>query len=268
MTERRPFLYSMMKVIGAVSLACGLVACSTYEQGAADEQARLDLANSRSPKGRYIAQIRKEVREKWDRHMNALRNSPQGYGTMVVEFYVTPKGKVEDLRIINTKNCTRTFATFTLQAIREVKLPPMPAEVVAALTEQDGGRLRLEYYPERAASERAASESGVQKVASPKKPVTRFSQQVRKLLHNTYEPYIRQGSKGPDVFHIKVVVDFNGKVEHAFVTDEMGNNEKLRVLTQKLIYAAKLPPIPEEVIPLLPKETLEHLILNYDVVIN
>lgn len=251
-----------MRLVGAISLVCGLVACSMYEQGAV-EQARQDLANSRSPKGRYIAQIRKEVREKWDRHINALRNSPQGYGSMVVEFYVTPKGKVEDLRIINKKNCTRTFATFTLQAIREAKLPPMPAEVAAALTEQDGGRLRLEYYPER-----AASESGVQKVASPKRPVTRFAQQVQKILHKTYEPYIQQGTKGPDVFHIKVVVDFSGKVEHAFVTDEMGNNEKLRVLTQKLIYAAKLPPIPEEVIPLLPKESFEHLILNYDVVIN
>lgn len=262
MTERRPFLYSMMKVIGVVSLACGLAACSTHERTAA-EQASRDLANSRSPKGRYVAQIQKEVREKWDRHMNALRNSPQGYGTVVVEFYVSPQGKVEDLRIIRSKYSTSIFRRFTLQAIREVKLPPMPAEVVAALTKQDEGRLRLEYY-----ADRLAPESGVLEVAVPKNAWTRFALQVRNIVHKTYEPHLRRDSNGPGVFHIGCIVDLNGKVEHVRVTDKLGNNEKLRVLTQRLIYDAKLPPIPDEVIPLLPKNHLEHLILNYDVVIH
>ena len=61
---------------------------------------------------------------------------------------------------------------------------------------------------------------------------------------------------------------YKRQVEHVRVTDKLGNNEKLRVLTQRLIYDAKLPPIPDEVIPLLPKNHLEHLILNYDVVIH
>lgn len=97
-----------------------------------------------SPKGRYIRQVTGQVEKKWHIY-RLLRRDGVTYGSLEIVFYVNKKGKVEDLRIVNDKESNPVLTSFTLQAIRDAKIPPIPADVLPSLPMNDQERLKIEY---------------------------------------------------------------------------------------------------------------------------
>ncbi|MCB1276958.1 hypothetical protein [Prosthecobacter sp.] len=97
-----------------------------------------------TPKGRYIRQVTGQVEKKWHLY-RLLRRDGVTYGSLEIVFYVNKKGKVEDLRIVNDKESNPVLTGFTLQAIRDAIIPPIPADVIPSLPMNDQERLKIEY---------------------------------------------------------------------------------------------------------------------------
>ncbi|MBB5035440.1 energy transducer TonB [Prosthecobacter vanneervenii] len=97
-----------------------------------------------TPKGRYIRQVTGQVEKKWHVY-RLLRRDGVTYGSLQVVFFVNKQGKVEDLRIVNDKDSNPILTGFTLQAIRDADIPPMPADVIPSLPMNDQERLKVEY---------------------------------------------------------------------------------------------------------------------------
>ena len=85
-----------------------------------------------------------EVEKKWHLY-RALRRDMVSPGSRQVEFYVNAKGKVENLRIVNDRESTTLLSEFTVRAIRDAEIPPMPREVIDLLPIMDKQRLKIEY---------------------------------------------------------------------------------------------------------------------------
>jgi hypothetical protein len=97
-----------------------------------------------SPKGKYIRSVTSQVEKKWHLY-RALRRDMVSPGSLQVEFYVNAKGKVENLRIVNDRESNALLSEFTVRAIREAEIPPMPREVEDMLPIMDRQRLKIEY---------------------------------------------------------------------------------------------------------------------------
>lgn len=97
-----------------------------------------------SPKGRYIRQVTGQVEKKWHLY-RVLRRDGVTYGSLEIVFYVNKKGKVENLRVVNDKESNPILTSFTLQAIRDAQIPPIPADVIPSLPMNDQERLKIEY---------------------------------------------------------------------------------------------------------------------------
>ncbi len=97
-----------------------------------------------SPKGRYIRQVTGQVEKKWHLY-RLLRRDGVTYGSLEIVFYVNKKGKVEGLRVVNDKESNPVLTGFTLQAIRDAVIPPIPADVIPTLPMNDQERLKIEY---------------------------------------------------------------------------------------------------------------------------
>ncbi len=97
-----------------------------------------------SPKGKFIRAVTSQVEKKWHLY-RALRRDMVSPGSLQVEFYVNAKGKVENLRIVNDRESTTLLSEFTVRAIRDAEIPPMPREVIDLLPIMDKQRLKIEY---------------------------------------------------------------------------------------------------------------------------
>lgn len=81
-----------------------------------------------TPLGAYKKTVRDIISETWHRYRNE-REGLVTWGMLKLEFVVSPTGEVRDLRI--TKNeANSTLSEFTLRAIRDSQLPPMPPQVI------------------------------------------------------------------------------------------------------------------------------------------
>ncbi len=105
-------------------------------------QAAVDAEES--PKGRYIRQVTGQVEKKWHLYRH-LRRDGVTFGSLEISFYVNKKGKVEGLRIINDKESNPVLTGFTLQAIKDADIPPIPADVLPSLPMNDQERLKVDY---------------------------------------------------------------------------------------------------------------------------
>jgi hypothetical protein len=97
-----------------------------------------------SPKGRYIRSVTSQVEKKWHLY-RVLKRDAVTFGSLKVVFYVNRKGKVEDLRIINDRESNPLLSEFTVRAIRDAEIPPMPKDVIDILPVLDKQRLKIEY---------------------------------------------------------------------------------------------------------------------------
>jgi outer membrane biosynthesis protein TonB len=97
-----------------------------------------------SPKGKYIRAVTSQVEKKWHLY-RALRRDMVSPGSLQVEFFVNAKGQIENLRIVNDRESTTLLSEFTLRAIRDAEIPPMPREVMDMLPIMDKQRLKIEY---------------------------------------------------------------------------------------------------------------------------
>lgn len=87
-----------------------------------------------TPLGRYKKAVRDAISAKWHRYKQDNADFVT-WGILKIEFSVDKDGRVNNLQI--TKNeANAILAEFSLKAIREAKLPPMPADVAESFGAQ------------------------------------------------------------------------------------------------------------------------------------
>ncbi len=86
----------------------------------------LDVVDS--PLGRYQALISRAVEQEWQRNCVRHRDfiTP---GFLTVRFFVEPSGKVRTVQFVGSMETGEVQKGFTLSAIRDADIPPMPAAV-------------------------------------------------------------------------------------------------------------------------------------------
>lgn len=98
----------------------------------------------KTPLGVYDRQVRGQVERKWHIYLK-LRQDGLTYARLKLLFYVSPKGKVEGLRVIDDKESNPILTEVTVRAIQDAEIPPIPADVLPLLPAEDGGRYKMEY---------------------------------------------------------------------------------------------------------------------------
>lgn len=96
-----------------------------------------------TPKLRYTRQVEGAIGKLWQQYSAFHRDVVPG--RLEISFYVTKKGKVEGLVIQDARQSNVRLTEFTLRAVREAEIPPMPAEVYPELSQADPERLRFDF---------------------------------------------------------------------------------------------------------------------------
>jgi hypothetical protein len=95
-----------------------------------------------TPVGRYMRTVTGAVEKKW--HTLRRRNADAvTFGNLRLRFYVMPNGRVEPPQILSDRSeADPRMIDFTLQAVLEAEIPPIPEELLPMLDQQ---RLEVEY---------------------------------------------------------------------------------------------------------------------------
>jgi outer membrane biosynthesis protein TonB len=223
-----------------------------------------------TPLGRYYRQVIQAVEKKWRIYIN-IRPGALSVGYLEVVFYVNAKGKVEDMIIADDKDSNVMFTSATLQAIKDAEIPPMPADVILLLSKSDQGRLKIEYNALITYAEPKSSKGGKKAAMKADKTARgRYYWQVIEQVEKKWKDYRQQRSKDVSAGSLKVefYVNKKGKVEGLRVIDDKKSNPLLTEITLQAIKDAEIPPMPADVIPLLPKDDPERLKIEYNAVVN
>ena len=252
-------------------LVCLLSACGTPGKSGAG-------ALKMPPQSRYILKVSELVDKQWHLYLKQRPNDA-AFGGMEVGYWVNPKGKVVKMSVVGANGASPDLVRLTTNAIRDVDLPRMPADVVSSLTPKDAGVLKLVYKayipPTKGGAgaaqdlklmpeERAAREARVQwnkanvryrsypaegnPLDLKETPVSHYGKLVVGRVQRQWYLYLMQ-SKVPSVGELDVVfyVNSQGKVESPKTTVQKGCDPGLTELTLRAIRDAEIPPMPAEV---------------------
>lgn len=112
----------------------------TKIEGSVDSRGRTSLDSVATPLGRYRKALSDAIGSRWY-YYTTSRMDLISLGTARLRFYVKSDGTVEDIEIVsNTSNSC--FGTFTLQAVLEAEIPPIPPDIAQTL---ENNRLEVEY---------------------------------------------------------------------------------------------------------------------------
>lgn len=253
-------------------LLCLLSACSTPPAKSGVGALKMP------PRSRYILQVSELVDKQWHLYLKQ-RPTDAAFGGMEMGYWVNPKGKVVKMRMVGANGASPDLVRLTTNAIQDVDLPRMPADVVSTLTAKDEGVLKLIYKayvpPSKGGTgaaldarltpaERDTRESRVQwnkehvrtlgygpdskPLDLKETPTNRYGKLVVGRVKRQWTLYLMQ-SKVPAVGVLDVVfyVNSQGKVENLEATPQKGCDPGLTALTVRAVRDAEIPPMPAEV---------------------
>ena len=100
----------------------------TKIDGGAAQEDTDSVAAADTPAGRYMKAVTTAVEKEWRRKRRTYADFVS-YGVIRLEFNVTRQGKVRDLRILNRNGANAVMQNFTLNAVLDAAIPPMPADL-------------------------------------------------------------------------------------------------------------------------------------------
>ncbi|MGI8603690.1 MAG: hypothetical protein ACR2OZ_11920 [Verrucomicrobiales bacterium] len=94
-----------------------------------------------TPIGRYMKEVTSAIEREWHRKRRNYADFVT-YGTIRLDFSVNKQGKIEGLSIKNRSGANAIMQDFTLNAVLDARIPPMPADLPEIL---DHDRLPITY---------------------------------------------------------------------------------------------------------------------------
>ena len=113
----------------------------TKLRGTISNQGPASVDAEDTPTGRYMKQVTSAIEKEWHRKRRVNQDFVT-FGTIKLEFFVTAKGEVEDLTIKNRSGANAVMQDFTLNAVLDARIPPMPDGLTEIL---DRERLLISY---------------------------------------------------------------------------------------------------------------------------
>ncbi|MFZ2278327.1 MAG: hypothetical protein WAW39_11030 [Prosthecobacter sp.] len=183
-----------MRLLGAGMLLVGMLsACSAPpKEGGVVEDAK------ETPKDRYGRRVNEVILKKWKIY-SEQRPNETAYGSLKVDYYVSPKGQVERIHVRNNQDTDPILTRFTVKAIQDAKFPPIPADVIPLLKpEQEGcmGFVLSIHLPERTKGGSAAASSETLANAERAPEQREIRQKAKMLMEKRWgmPPEIREGN--------------------------------------------------------------------------
>lgn len=206
----------------------------------------------------YYMDAAAQVERKWRAY---LKQTKAPAGRVQVVFYVNAKGGVENVRVVNDRPPPPILTDVTLRAVRDADIPPIPAEVIPTLKAEDNGRMKI------------SMELRVKPDTQPQKeeetPKSRYIRNVVAVVEEKWHHYAKHRAKELNRGSLKIIFYLNteGKVKDLRVVDDKKSNPVLNEITLQAIRDAEIPPMPADVIPLLPKDPPGRLKIEYNALI-
>ena len=97
----------------------------TQLRGTISNQGTASVDAENTPTGRYMKQVTTAVEREWHRKRRLNRDFVT-FGTIKLEFHVDARGEVHDLTIKNRSGANAVMQDFTLNAVLDASIPPMP----------------------------------------------------------------------------------------------------------------------------------------------
>ncbi len=225
-----------------------------------------------TPKERYMRLVIAQVEKKW-RSCLRLRSDAQSPGRLEVDFYINTDGKLDDIRVVNDRQSHLALTEVTLRAIIEAEIPPMPAEVIPSLPMNDPKRLKIQYTAliSYAEPKKSDPKSGTKAAVDADKTAKgRYTRLVLAQVEKKWNEGRQQRGKEVSAGSLKAEFYVNkmGRVENVRIIDPKKSNTVLTEFTLQAIKDAEIPPMPADVISLLPKNDPERLKIQYDAAID
>ena len=98
----------------------------TKLRGTISNQGTASVDAENTPTGRYMKQVTSAVEREWHRKRRLNRDFVT-FGTIKLEFHVDARGEVHGLTIKNRSGANAVMQDFTLNAVLDATIPPMPA---------------------------------------------------------------------------------------------------------------------------------------------
>ena len=108
--------------------------------GGVTNRGRSSAAALGTPLGRYQKQVQDAIGSRWYFYAQK-RGDLASIGTTKIHFFVNRDGRIDGVRVMSNSS-NETLASFSVQAVVEARVPPMPPDVAAIL---DQNRLEVEY---------------------------------------------------------------------------------------------------------------------------
>lgn len=274
----------LMLVASLLGVLCVLPACRLQNKGGTatrlttsgiplDGASRANAAavvTKNTPRGHYISKVKEKVSKKWNAY-RSQRPNEVAFGMLEVDFSVNQLGKVENIHAHNTKETNPELTRFTVQAIKDAEIPPMPADVISSLLAMEHGCLKLSYYAQHFPQQEngGANPRTIIMGKLTSTPLDRYYRKVTGQVEKKWNIYLHLRRDGLTKGYLQLVfyVNKKGKVEGLKVINDKESTPLLTEITLRAIKDAKIPPMPADVIPLLPVEDRERLKIQYDALI-
>jgi len=101
----------------------------TRMEGNVNNRGRSSVAALGTPSGRFQKAVSDAVGSRWYRYV-AEHTDLMNIGTVQIRFNVFPDGRVKGAKVISNSS-TESLASFSLQAVMDAQIPPMPEELVS-----------------------------------------------------------------------------------------------------------------------------------------
>jgi outer membrane biosynthesis protein TonB len=104
----------------------------TRLRGTISNQGPASVDAEDTPTGRYMKQVTTAIEKEWHRKRRMNRDFVT-FGTIKLEFFVNARGEVQNLTIKNRSGANAVMQDFTLNAVLDAAIPPMPAGLTEIL---------------------------------------------------------------------------------------------------------------------------------------
>lgn len=107
----------------------------TRLRGTISNQGPASVDAEDTPTGRYMKQVTGAIEKEWHRKRRLNRDFVT-FGTIKLEFHVNARGEVQNLSIKNRSGANAVMQDFTLNAVLDARIPPMPSGLTEILDQE------------------------------------------------------------------------------------------------------------------------------------
>lgn len=236
--------------------AKGMTHAEAHAKAVADARARAAAQTAREA---YKTQTNRLLDAAWQVQLKD-RREPVLPGKLMVRYHIRPDGKVENIQMVNDQTAGAGLKNITLRALKDVRFPRMPAEVVSTLVAEGGvpaGRLGREHTftvsPPK--NPEAMKRDG-------KSPLSVYSDTMHRVLAQEWQRHMAEHPAWGGLVRMSSFVRMDGKVVNVQVVDDAYASPALSEGAVAFLRALRFPPMPPEVVAFLESEPERERVLR------